>query len=77
MIDFPILAELKAEGITDYLASPLFFSNGAVHVVTWTTRQSTGFTNTQVAALESLLAPLARLVEIKVLRREAINLLDT
>ena len=76
-IDFPVLEELKAEGITDYLASPLFFSDGAVHVVTWTTRRSTGFTDTQIAALESLLAPLARLVEIKVLRREAINLLDT
>jgi adenylate cyclase len=76
-IDFPVLEEFKAEGITDYLASPLFFSNGAVHVVTWTTRRSAGFTATQIAALESLLAPLARLVEIKVLRREAINLLDT
>src|SRR3974377_1360122 len=25
-IDFPILEELRAEGVTDYLASPLFFT---------------------------------------------------
>jgi len=37
-MDFPILEELRAQGVTDYLASPLFFTDGAIHVVTFTTR---------------------------------------
>src|ERR1700757_5450613 len=28
--DFPVLRELRAEGITDYLASPLVFTDGAI-----------------------------------------------
>src|SRR5262245_40768768 len=35
--DFPMLAELRAEGVTDYVVSPLIFTDGAVHAVTWTT----------------------------------------
>ena len=26
VVDFPVLAELRAQGVTDYLASPLFFT---------------------------------------------------
>jgi adenylate cyclase len=76
-IDFPVLVDLKAEGVTDYLASPLRFTNGTIQVVTWTTREADGFSDAQIAALETILAPLARVAEIRVLRREAINLLDT
>jgi adenylate cyclase len=75
-IDFPLLGNLLAEGVTDYLASPLFFTDGAIHVVTWTTRRPGGFTDAHVAGLEAVLAPLARVTEIRVLRRQAINLLD-
>src|SRR6516164_1603514 len=38
-IDFPMLAELRDEGVTDYLASPLLFTDGEIHLATWTTRQ--------------------------------------
>src|ERR1700751_3333252 len=47
--DFPILAELRAEGVTDYLVSPLVFTDGAVHAVTCTTRQPGGFTDDEIA----------------------------
>ena len=76
-IDFPVLRDFVAEGLTDYLASPLFFTDGTIHVVTWTTREPGGFTNTHIAGLNAVLAPLARVAEVRVLRREAINLLDT
>jgi adenylate cyclase len=76
-IDFPVLREFLAEGITDYLASPLFFTDGAIHVVTWTTKRPGGFTDAHVAGLEAVLASLARVTEVRVLRRQAINLLDT
>ena len=74
---FPLLADLRAEGGTEYLALPLLFSNGEVHVATWATQQVGGFTDRQVAVLETINAPLARVAEIRALRRTAVNLLDT
>ena len=75
--DFPVLADLRAEGVTDYLASPLFFTDGAIHVVTCTTREPGGFTDAQIAGIEAIITPLARVAEIRALRRMASVLLDT
>jgi adenylate cyclase len=75
--DFRILRELRADGVTDYLASPLHFSNGEVHVVTWTTRAAAGFADHEIRALESVVAPFARVAEVWAVRRMATNLLDT
>ena len=75
--DFPVLKELRAEGITDYLASPLLFSDGAIHAVTCTTRQPGGFTDAQIAGIEAIITPLARVAEIRALRRMGSTLLDT
>lgn len=76
-MDFAILDDLRAEGATDYVAFPLVFTDGEIHVATWSTRQRGGFTTEQFSALESLIAPLARVAEIRALRRTAGNLLDT
>jgi adenylate cyclase len=75
--DFPVLADLRAEGVTDYLASPLLFTDGAIHVVTCTTREPGGFTDAQIAGIEAIITPLARVAEIRALRRMASVLLDT
>jgi len=75
--DFPVLVDLRTEEVTDYLASPLVFSNGDIHAVTCTTRQPGGFTDAQIAGLEAVMRPLARVAEIRGLRRMASNLLDT
>jgi adenylate cyclase len=75
--DFPILHELRAEGATDYVAFPLRFTDGTVHVATYTTRQPGGFTPEQFADLEATIAPLTRVAEIRALRRTATNLLNT
>ena len=77
VMDFPILQELRAEGVTHYLALPLFFTDGAVHLVTCTTRQAGGFTDAQIAGLEAIMTPLARVAEIRAWRRTASVLLDT
>ena len=76
-LDFPILAELRAEGVTDYLASPLFFTDGTIHVVTSTTRELGGFTDEQITGIEAIITPLARVAEVLALRRMASTLLDT
>jgi adenylate cyclase len=76
-IDFPMLRELQDEGVSDYLASPLLFTDGDIHLATWTTRQPGGFTDVQIEGIESIIAPFARVAEIRALRRTAANLLDT
>ncbi len=75
--DFPVLEELRAEGITDYLASPLVFTDDAIHAVTCTTRQPGGFTDAQIAGIEAIITPLARVAETRALRRMGSTLLDT
>jgi adenylate cyclase len=76
-IDFAMLRELRDEGASDYLATPLLFTDGEIHLATWTTRQPGGFTDAQVEGIESIVAPFARVAEIRALRRTASNLLDT
>jgi adenylate cyclase len=75
--DFAVLRDLRADGATDYLASPLLFTDGAIHVATWATRVPGGFTETQLAGLEAVVTPLARVAEIRALQRTARTLLDT
>jgi adenylate cyclase len=75
--DYEILAEMRAEGVTDYLIQPLPFTNGEVHAVSWTTRRPSGFSDDDMAALEAIRPPLARLAEVYALRRVAATLLDT
>jgi adenylate cyclase len=75
--DFPVLAELRSEGATDYVAVPLVFTDSSIHVATWSTQQPGGFTPAQLAGLESIIVPLTRVAEIRALRRTATNLLDT
>jgi adenylate cyclase len=74
---FPIIEDMRAEGVTDYIALPLSFTDGVVNASSWTTKQPGGFTDDQLAALRQIATPLARVVEIISLRRMATSLLDT
>ena len=75
--DFPLVKELRAEGATDYAAISLVFTDGTVHVATWSTREPGGFTSQQLAGLDAVIAPLTRVAEIRALQRTATNLLNT
>ena len=64
-----LVADLRAEGITDYAALPMISGAGTVHAITLATAAPTGFTDADLdrfAALANLLAPL---IEIAALRR--------
>ncbi len=74
---FPFFNELRAEGVTDYIALPLTFVDGIIHGASWTTKQEGGFTDAQLAALKRVVPPLARLIEVIGMRRVAVTLLDT
>ncbi len=74
---FPLFDDLRAEGVTDYIALPILHIDGSVHASSWTTKQPGGFTDEQLSALRSLIPPLARVIEITRLRFTASTLLDT
>jgi adenylate cyclase len=76
-MDFEVTRDLRVQGATDYLAVPLLFARGAVHGATFATRQPGGFTDEQIAVIESIVGPLARVVENRLLERTASILLDT
>ena len=75
--DFPMFEELRADGLTDYLALPVCFSDGARHAVSWATAEPGGFTDAQLALLRGV-HPLLQLV-LEVLARKDMTgvLLDT
>jgi adenylate cyclase len=74
---FPFLDDMRAEGVTDYIALPLLATDGSAHASSWTTRHPGGFSDEQLRGLRSLMPPLARLVEVTSQRRRASILLDT
>ena len=74
---FPFFDDMRAEGVTDYVALPLHFTDGTTHASSWTTKAPGGFTDEQLAGLRSIMPPFARLGEIHAMRRTAATLLDT
>src|SRR5262245_59359200 len=72
-----LIHAFRNEQLTDFLATPLVFSNGETHVATWVTQQTGGFADDEITSLESIIGPLARVAEVYALRRTAANLLDT
>jgi adenylate cyclase len=75
--DFPFFDDMREEAVTDYVALPLRFIDGAIHASSWTTRQNGGFTDAELDGIREIVRPLARLVEVIGLRRIAATLLDT
>src|SRR5271154_2557311 len=68
---------MRAEGVTDYIALPLFFMDGAINASSWTTKRPGGFSDDELATLRTIVTPLARIIEIINLTFKASNLLDT
>jgi adenylate cyclase len=75
-LDFPVLHELRAGGMTDYLMMPLEFLDGEVHTFSVATRQAGGFTDAEVAAIALVHPALTRIVEIRAAYLRAGNILD-
>ena len=75
-LDFPILEELAAEGMADYIALPLELSDGRRIAMTIATDRAGGFTAIKFSTVESLVPLLAPLFEIRVVRGITRNLLD-
>jgi adenylate cyclase len=74
---FPFFDDMREEGVTDYIALPMPFTDGTMHATSWTTKAPGGFTDAHLAALRAIVPPFARLGEIFAMRRTAASLLDT
>lgn len=69
--------EMRAKGLTDYVAWPLYHTLGKRHLVTFATDRSGGFDDAHIAGLKKLLPVLALVSEIRVKNRLARTLLET
>jgi len=74
---YPLFHKLRDEGLTDYVAQPMTFSDGKIHGTTWSSDRPGGFESDHLALIEDLLPAYSLLLEIHHNRRMAINLLDT
>jgi len=72
-----LYSELRAQGLTDYVAWPLYHTLGKRHVVTFATDRPGGFDEAHIAGLLKLLPVLALVSEIRVKNRLARTLLET
>jgi adenylate cyclase len=69
--------DMRAKGLTDYVAWPLYHTLGKKHIVTFATNRPGGFDEAHIAALSELLPVLALVSEIRVKNRLARTLLET
>src|SRR3954454_20628605 len=69
--------EMRAKGLTDYVAWPLYHTLGKQHLVTFATDRPGGFDAAHIAALQGLLPVLALVSEIRIKNRLARTLLET
>lgn len=76
-LDFPILAELVAEGATDYVAVPMRFSDGQINILVLVSDAPGGFRTDQLGHLYQVLANLSRLLEAHAQRNSSRSLLQT
>jgi adenylate cyclase len=75
--DYPILAELQVEGVTDYLVLPVRFSGDRINATSIATDRPNGFTDVEIERFKTLVPLLALVLEVKETRRIASTLLDT
>src|SRR5215472_860598 len=69
--------EMRAKGLTDYVAWPLYHTLGKRHIVTFATDRPGGFDDEHIASLKRLLPVLALVSEIRMKNRLARTLLET
>jgi adenylate cyclase len=69
--------EMRAKGLTDYVAWPLYHTLGKRHIVTFATDRPGGFDDAHITGLKKLLPVLALVSEVRIKNRLARTLLET
>jgi adenylate cyclase len=76
-LDFPVLEELKAEGVTDYVIVEVVFSSGSRNSISLATRRPGGFSDHDISEVQQLLHVFALTMENYIHRDMARTLLET
>jgi class 3 adenylate cyclase/uncharacterized protein (DUF427 family) len=75
--NFPIMEDLRQQGVTDYVAMPLPFSDGRINVMTLASDHPAGFTTANLGLVFECSALISRLFEVFALTSNATSLLET
>ena len=75
--EFGILADLRREGVTDYVALSIPFSDGTAKLLTVATKRPGGFSGEEMELLEGIAPAVAVNLEVQALRFTARTLLET
>jgi adenylate cyclase len=75
--EFPIVKELRAEGLTDYVVLSIPFADGSHKALSLATNRPEGFHDDEIALFNALVPAFAFNLEIQTLRLTARTLLDT
>ncbi|WFE91996.1 DUF427 domain-containing protein [Roseibium porphyridii] len=75
--NFPIMDDLREQGVTDYVAMPLPFSDGRINVLTLASDHPNGFTTANLGLIFECSALISRLFEVFALTSNATTILET
>jgi adenylate cyclase len=75
--EFPIVKDLRAEGLTDYVVLSIPFADGSHKALSLATNRPDGFRDDEIALFNALVPAFAFNLEIQTLRLTARTLLDT
>ena len=75
--EFPILKDLRRDGITDYIVLPVPFSDGTNKAVSLATNRTDAFFDSAIALFAAMIFAFSFNLEVQALRRMARTLLDT
>ncbi len=75
--DYDLLQELRAQGLTDYLALPMTFSDGIRNPLSFQTDAPGGFSDADIKALEQIARVVSLVVEAETRDRIARQVLET
>ncbi len=75
--DLPLLDELKAAGMTDYVGLPFVFSDGQINAFSIAADRAGGFTEQALKDIAEAAPVMARMVEVHAQRSTMLTLLDT
>ncbi len=74
---YPVLGELRDQGLTDYAAMAMRFSDGRLNVATFATGRPGGFSTADLELIDGMLPAFAAVLELKALHRLSTTVLDT
>ena len=77
ILDYGILKDLHKEGMTDYVAMPMTFSDSQINAITLAADRAGGFTTADLGRIHEILPVLSRFYEVHAARSTGTTLLQT